>query len=422
MSETPTHKKRQVTFEKDDSSDDSVQVIETEPTHKPTPSTAARAIVVEVVASHPEPIKDLLLLMSHSFNVQRSKLRQQEQTLLKLAEESYVPRSARSNFKLNASESVMESAEYQTLAATMETACNTWKDAAKKTIVSVAKLEIKHTQKNIANLFISTAWQIAKLLLLKADPETDLSEILLAALALETHGTTLIKYSCLKLPEALTALFHPQVFSGIILSTEMKNRLTPFVADFNTLMKAAFVASWDAQLTVYQNQASERAMSKQVQEFLNGTATQQAAAVMDTEPTADPALLKDIVKRQVDSQQKQLQQQINQLKQLVNRSLNQADKTPKNKPRGATNNQNRAPSTKKQPPATPLKSALKKPNQQKNKPSPKKPSPKQPDASAGRQGNGSPPSGVRIKLFRKASPERGRPIKHKNSKKPPSRK
>ncbi len=69
-------------------------MIETEPTRKPTPSVAARAIVVEAMASHPELIKDLLLLMSHSFNVQRSKLRQQEQTLLKLAEESYVPRSA----------------------------------------------------------------------------------------------------------------------------------------------------------------------------------------------------------------------------------------------------------------------------------------------------------------------------------------
>jgi len=43
-------------------------------------------------------------------------------------------------------------------------------------------------------------------------------------------------------------------------------------------------------------------MTKQVQDFLNSTTTQQAATVMDTEPTANPALLKDIVKQQVDSQ------------------------------------------------------------------------------------------------------------------------
>jgi len=118
----------------------------------------------------------------------------------------------------------MESAEYKTLATTMETTCNTWKDAAKKAIVAVAKLEIKHTQKNIANLFISTAWQVAKLLLLKANPETELSKILLAVLALETHGTTLIKYSCLKLPKALTALFHPQVFSGNIHQRRVRSK------------------------------------------------------------------------------------------------------------------------------------------------------------------------------------------------------
>jgi len=303
MSKTLTHKKWRVTFQDEDSSDDSVQVIETEPTtHKPTPSVAAHAVVIEVVTSHLEQIKDLLLLMSHSFNVQWSKLCQHKQTFLKLTKESYVPHCAQSHFKLNASKSIMESTEYKILAATLKTACSTWKDAAKKAIVAVAKLEINHTQKNIANLFIWTAQQVARLLLLKADLETDLSKILLAALALDTHGTMLIKYLCLKLPEALTALFYPQVVSGIILSTEMKNHLTPFVADFNTLMKAAFFASWDVQLTIYQNQASKCSMTKQVQDFLNSTTTQQAATVMDTEPTANPALLKDIVKQQVDSQ------------------------------------------------------------------------------------------------------------------------
>jgi len=54
-------------------------------------------------------------------------------------------------------------------------------------------------------------------------------------------------------------------------------------------------------------------MSKEVKEFLDGTATQQAAAAMDTKPTADPALLKDIVRKQVDCQQKKMQAKINNL-------------------------------------------------------------------------------------------------------------
>jgi len=183
-------------------------------------------------------------------------------------------------------------------------------------------------------------------------------------------------------------------------------------------MTAVFVASWDAQLAYYQNQASNHAMAKQVQEFLNKTAMQQAAAVMDTEPTTDPALLKDIVKRQVDCQQKHMQQQLNELKQLVHHLLKTADKTPKNKLWGVMqNNQNCAPSTKKQPPAMPLKSALKKSNQPVQN---KKPGPKKPTALAGKQGNSLLQTGMQIKLFKKASPEQGRPIKQQNSKKQPS--
>jgi len=52
---------------------------------------------------------------------------------------------------------------------------------------------------------------------------------------------------------------------------------------------------------------------KEVKEFLDSTTTQQAAAAMDTKPMADPALLKDIIRKQVDCQQKKMQAKINKL-------------------------------------------------------------------------------------------------------------
>ena len=101
-------------------------------------------------------------------------------------------------------------------------------------------------------------------------------------------------------------------------------------------------------------------MSKEVKEFLDGTATQQATA-MDTEPTANPALLKDIVKKQVDCQQKKMQAEINKLCQQLARSIKPADKNDKkNISWGANTKKPGAPSTKKMPPSSPLKSALKK--------------------------------------------------------------
>jgi len=61
----------------------------------------------------------------------------------------------------------------------------------------------------------------------------------------------------------------------------------------------------------------------------------------------------------------------------------------------------------------PLKLVLKKSNQPAQT---KKPSPKKSAALASKQGNGLLPRGVCIKLFKKASPEQGRPIKQKNLK------
>jgi len=87
-------------------------------------------------------------------------------------------------------------------------------------------------------------------------------------------------------------------------------------------------------------------MSKEVKEFLNGTATQQAATAMDTEPMADPALLKDIVKKQVDCQQKKMQAEINKLHQKINRSIKPVDKNDKKHLMGGQHQKTRCPINK----------------------------------------------------------------------------
>jgi len=275
-----------------DNSDDSIlkPCLGSELTKRKTPTAASREVIVKAIASHPEPIQDLLLSTTSKFNALTSRLRQQEQTLLNMSEEAYVPRSARITFNLKASESVMEKTDYTTLTDTMDSALATFKKAAKTAICAVAKLEIENTKQQIAKTFTSTAQQLARLLLLQKDPETELSNIILAALALETHGATVTKYSCMSLNDALTMLYLPKTYNGLNASEQAKASYAPFIPDFAALMTAAFVTSWDAQLDYYKKQASDRIMSKEVKEFLDGTATQQAAAAMDTEPTADPAL------------------------------------------------------------------------------------------------------------------------------------
>jgi len=267
--------------------------------------------------------------MSGNFNNLHSKLQQQEQTILKLSEDSFIPHSAQTNFSLNASESVMETNKYKTLATEMETVCDTFRKAAKKAIYAVAKLEIENTKKQTSDIFVKTAKHVAHLVILKNNAVLQHTDVELATLAIEKHGSGLTKYSCLKLLDVLNAISHPTPYSGSAFLEEKKEALAPLISTFSILMVAAFMDSWDKQLDCYKMQAIERAMANHVKDVLDGTATQQAAATMDAEPTADPALLKDIIKKQVDSQQRLLQNQINELKQKLSCSLQPVDTTSK---------------------------------------------------------------------------------------------
>jgi len=321
----------------------------------------------------------------------------------------------------------METETYKTLAKDMEAVCETFRKSAKNAISAVAKLEIENTKKQIAKVFTSTAKHAAHLVILKHNAVLQHTDVELATLAIKKLGSSLTKYSCLKLLDVLNAISHPAQYSGSSFSDEKKEALAPLISTFSVLMSAAFVDSWDAQLECYKTQTMERAMAKHVKDVLDGTATQAAAAAMDAEPTADPTLLKDIIKKQVDSQQRQLQTQINALKQKLARSITPTDnsKIPaKNKNRGATANTPKgAPSTNKKKPATTLKPALKKPPPKTPPQTP--PSPKhtrKPAASGGRPGKGTQSGNANFKLSRKASPERGRGVSKNNSKKKQSRK
>jgi len=71
-------------------------------------SSAAHAIVVAVLVSHPEPFSDLLLTKAMSFNALKSQLKQQKQTQSQLTKYLFIPHWARMNFTLRASKSVKE--------------------------------------------------------------------------------------------------------------------------------------------------------------------------------------------------------------------------------------------------------------------------------------------------------------------------
>jgi len=295
---------------------------------KPTPTEASRSAVATAVASHPEPIQELVIATAQKFTALKSRQRQQEQTKTKLDTATFTPRSARLNFQLTASDSVTESQDFKTLAAEIETATTAWTAAVKKAICKVAELESKNTKKEIVDLFLTTFKRVAHLVLLQEDPDTDLDPVVFAALILDHNHARLLQHIGISRNVAMTTIFAPVPYDEDVFTREFAQTVSPLAQNLSSLMLTIFVDSWETQLTAYKRQAGERAVSKQVREYLNGAATVQAADLMDAEPTADPALLKDVIKKQVDQETRQLRAQLNRLQQAQSCSLKKGSNKP----------------------------------------------------------------------------------------------
>ncbi len=155
---------------------------------------ASWSAIAKAVASHPESVQELAVATAQKFTALKSQQRQQEQTKARLALATFTPRSARLNFQLTASDSVMESTEFKTLATGVETATATWTTAVKTAICKVAELESKNTKKEIVELFTTTFKRVAHLILLQEDPDTQLDATLFAALIFDHFHTRLLTH------------------------------------------------------------------------------------------------------------------------------------------------------------------------------------------------------------------------------------
>jgi len=350
MTETPA-KRPHVTIEE-----------ETDPNGKdapaPAPSTMAHNIIIVAVESHPAPIQRLCTAIFNKFSALKNKERQQLNTLSRLTEDTFLPRSARLAFEMHASNKVMETKEFKTLAASMAELTLEWKSKAKEAILSVAQLESKATRAEIISCLATSAMELGKLFLLKRDPNADLTHAPnLVHHAFEKCGDPLFQciYSvdspnttvdCRSILAELRTLLNsaastkPSAVQQVIFNT--------FLGAYTTLLKKLFIESWNCQVTAHKAIASECAMTKELKTILDGAATQNAAMAIDVEPTVDPKILRDLIKTQIQTETKKIHSELSRLSQKVtrqgptdNRSKNT---TAKKSPRGASN---RAPSPKK---------------------------------------------------------------------------
>ncbi len=308
MSETPA-KRARVQFEKETETPG-----KKEDPPRPAPSTMAFNIITAAVESHPAPIQRLSLSIFHKFSALKNKERQQLLTLSRLAEDTFLPRSARLAFELRASTKVMETPEFTTLTASMADLTLKWKTEAKKAVLTVAQLESKATRAEIVTCAATSALELAKLFLLQRDPTADLTHApFLVHYAFEKCGDPLFEcmngidnaattVDCRGLLAKLRHIFNTD--DSTIPSAIQKVIFNTIIGDYTTLLKKLFVENWKSQTTAYKALASECAMDKELKTILDGSATQQAAMAIDVEPTVDPKILRDLIKTQIQSETK----------------------------------------------------------------------------------------------------------------------
>ncbi len=113
------------------------------------------------------------------------------------------------------------------------------------------------------------------------------------------------------------------------------------------LLYQTFTKTWAAYKNEHDTRILNNMLTKYSNTVLTSTSTNEAAAILNNEPSVDPKLLKDIISSEVSKATKDLKKQINTLKQS-------AIRTPKNSTRGepkkntSTNQKTRASPKKSQ--------------------------------------------------------------------------
>jgi len=125
----------------------------------------------------------------------------------------------------------------------------------------------------------------------------------------------------------------PQIFNmddNIAPTLTEKAILKKVVQDLCSLVKKIFVDSWSCQIKAHQTITSKRAMTWDLKSFLNSATTQQATMVLNEEPSVNPKVLHNLIKTQVQVQNKKLQAELAQLNQKLTHQPATAKKEHKN--------------------------------------------------------------------------------------------
>jgi hypothetical protein len=307
-----------------------------------TPSIASTKLVSAAVASYPVPIQSFIKQTSQRYNALKSKQRQQESSLAKLAEATFIPRSIRVQVSLTAPTSVMENDKFKKHKTDMESALKVYQTACKKAISGTAELVNEAMKTEIGQLLVTTLINIASLLILTKP--TKFVHHRLAYYVTNTHiPDSVFTSTWTNKSDVLKAIFEnspstmdvettfdaddpPAVANPLpipawaITDTEEKAFFESLQQQFTNLVLTIFVNSWKAQLDTYQQKETDLALAACAKRIMGLDATTSTAQTVDAEPSVGPKVVKEMIDLAINQKMKKVETSVNKLSEKIQRS------------------------------------------------------------------------------------------------------
>jgi hypothetical protein len=288
------------------------------------------------IASLPTAIKPLAEHYFSKFIALKLELHQLATTKARLANEDFVPTSARVKFKLVATERVQEQAPaaLQTLVDDSDYILAAFKADIKKRVIRLVDLEIKVATDALQLNFCYAAGALG---VATSIHQFNCDHHKAKHLVITTFedNEELLKHSGISSPNTERSAL--QEFFGLLktitndateehvvgtLAQEYKDAVTPAAADYKSVIDALFVRSWDQYLARKAETARQISVREFVEEELRESITSDVA--MDLEEITDKSKkLDDYISSKVTEGTRKLQGHVNRLEKQVSNPKNQ---------------------------------------------------------------------------------------------------
>ena len=133
------------------------------------PTDAVRRYLQINARSLPNAMQQLITDHTFEFTLIQSKIKQKTEMISKFDDDQYIPSSARFNFTLTSSESVMETQDFKTLASACNTHLKTCQKQLKDCMTKCLKLEKKELETKWSDLFCNTLKQMSEITMVMSD-------------------------------------------------------------------------------------------------------------------------------------------------------------------------------------------------------------------------------------------------------------